>query len=344
LIENKRSYGKHAKGFLGTMKLRAYQPEPEYKPSAEELPFDVGDSSLESPQTTELVGDSSLESPEELAVEVQVEVDVDTDVEDISNEPISDMTEELYWAEVRLAGSIAEVERRRIGIEHEVQEHKAVVAAAEAELSKVQAEHLSLKEQHSAETDRLMLLCRKLVELTQEKKLPTEADLALEDKVEGWRLASTADLLAGVKGLSKKKLALLVEQAPNAGALEDLRALASSEHKQYHEVFPKGIGAGVAAAIEDVLCDHVAEWTKRSQDPARHKLADDLLKELRELVSEWTEADCVPKESDDEHVHAGYTAFNQGMSHTEFLSEDRAKAKQWVTGWVGAERLAKLKP
>jgi len=187
------------------------------------------------------------------------------------------------------------------------------------------------------------VLCRKLVELTVDKKLPTESDLQLEDKVEGWRLASTADLMSGIKGLSKKKLALLVEQAPNAGALEDLRALASSEHKQYHEVFPKGIGAGVAALIEDALCEHVLQWTKRMEDPARHKLADDLLAELRGVVSEWTEADCVPKESDDEHVHAGYTAFNQGMRHSEFLSEDRAMAKQWMTGWVGGERLQHLK-
>jgi hypothetical protein len=312
------------------MKLRAYQPEPEHQPSAEELPFDE-------------VPVPIVEQVAEYEDADDTTVEVDVAVEDISSEPIADMSEELYWAEVRLAGSIAEVERRRIDLEKQIMDHKLVVAESEAETSKIQAAHVNLKDQLTAETDRIMVLCRKLVELTQEKKLPTEADLEIEDKVAGWRLASTADLMSGIKGLSKKKLAALVEQAPNAGALEDLRTVASIEHKQYHEVFPKGIGATVAAAIEDVLCDHVRQWQKRCEDPARHKLADDLLVELRELVSEWTEADCVPKESDDEHVHAGYTAYNQGMSHTEFLSEDRAKAKQWITGWVGGERLAKLK-
>lgn len=65
--------------------------------------------------------------------------------------------------------------------------------------------------------------------------------------------------------------------------------------------------------------------------------------ELRQLVSEWTANDCQPKESDDEHLHAGFTAFGEGLPHSEFLSDDRAKAKQWITGWVSAERLKSLK-
>lgn len=258
------------------------------------------------------------------------------------NTPIDDMSEELYWAEVRLAGSMAAVERERITLEAEIQKHKEAVQKADGKLKKCEAGLHEAKESHKSATERLLGLARKLVEITKEKKLPTEEELVRLEAGpdDGWRLASTVELLtkAKIKGLSNKKIELLAEHAPTLGDLEDLRGLASKECVPYAKKLPKGLGGKVADAIEEVQEEYLREWTQRQGDPARAKLADDLLAECRELVAEWNAADCVPKESDDEHLHAGHTAFCEGIKFTEFLSDDREKAKQWITGWVMAER------
>jgi hypothetical protein len=263
------------------------------------------------------------------------------------NTPIADMSEELYWAEVRLAGSMAEVERSRIELETRIQEYQADVTRAEAQANTERAKLEACKDELKAATDRLLGLARKLVELTQDKKLPTEEELTkLESEdTDGWRLASTVELLtkAKIKGLSQKKIDLLAEHAPTLGHLEDLRGLASKEFVPYQDKLPKGIGASVASAIEDVQEQYLREWTAKRNDPARIKLGDDLLAECRELVSEWNASDCVPKVADSEHLHAGHTAFGQKCKHTEYLSDDRELAKQWITGWVMAERASKLK-
>lgn len=303
------------------MRLKAYIPETG-EPSSAELLFE--DVPLEA-ETVEVVESVELEP-----------VIVD------DNEPIADMSDARYWAEVRIAGSMAEVERQRIDMEGEIDECKGEVTTAEAELNVCRATLNNLREQLSASTDRLLGLARKLVEVSAGKSLPTESDLEIADTQHGWRLAATADLMRGLKGLSKKKLEMLVDYAPTAGHLEDLRGLASSEFMQYHEKLPAGIGVGVAGMIEDRVAEHVRRWMDRLKDPAREKLAKQLLAECRDAMVEWSLKDCEPKESDDEHLHAGFTAFGEGMPPTEFLSDDRAKAKQWITGWVSAERLRAL--
>jgi hypothetical protein len=276
--------------------------------------------------------------------------DLDDDSGDLPwddpNAPIADMSEELYWAEVRLAGSMADVERERIELEATIQKQKEAVQQADGVLKRCEAELYESKESHKSATDRLLALARKLVEITKDKKLPTEEELTqLEAKQDdGWRHKPTVELLSEAKlaGLSKKKIELLAEHAPTLGHLEDLRGLASKECVPYHKKLPKGIGGSVADAIEIAQENYLREWTAKQADPARVKLADDLLAECVSTVAEWQAADCVPKGSDGEHLHAGYTAFREGHPHTAFLSDDHKQAKQWILGWAMAKRMKLL--
>lgn len=264
----------------------------------------------------------------------------DTVASDSSPDP--SISEDLYWAEVKLAGAMADVERKRSDLEDQIEEAKECVSKVQSDLKEQESALSELRGQLKTETDELLGLARKLMRVTSGKQMPADDDSSEENAEDGWRLALTFDLMQGVKGLSKKKLELLVDEAPTAGDLQDLRADASQQHKQYHEVMPKGIGAGVCQVIEDRLLEHVTKWMRQSQDPARSKLAEDLLNELRSVAGDWNAEDCLPKETDDEHVHAGYTAFNEGRLHSEFISDDRSKSRQWMTGWVGAERLKQL--
>lgn len=278
------------------------------------------------------------EQPED--VTIKNATDSATDADD--NSPDQNISDDLYWAEVKLAGAMASVERKRSDLEDQIDEAKEDVSRVQTELKQQESTLNGLREQLKTETDELLGLARKLMRITTGKQLPTDDDPSEENAEDGWRLALTFDLMQGVKGLSKKKLELLVDEAPTAGDLQDLRASASQQHKQYHEVMPKGIGAGVCQVIEDRLLEHVTKWMRQSQDPARAKLAEDLLAELRSVAGDWNADDCLPKDTDDEHVHAGYTAFNEGRSYSEFISDDRSKSRQWMTGWVGAERLKQI--
>lgn len=309
------------------------------------------------PVESETVESETIATDPQIAASVQAEqvdslqtfVDNDSSIDDgdqseelDDDSPDPNISEELYWAEVKLAGAMAEVERKRSELEDQIGEAKDEVAGIQANLNQHEATLHNLREQLKAQTDILLGLARKLMRVTTGKQLPTEEEAKEPSPADGWRFAKTAELMQGIKGLSKTKLERLAEHADTAGDLQDLRATASQKHQQYHEVMPRGIGAGVAQLIEDRLCEHVTQWMRKTQDPARAKLADDLLTELRSVASEWNQDDCLPKESDDEHVHAGYSAFNEGRSYTEFLSDDRSKSRQWMTGWVGAERLKQL--
>lgn len=264
--------------------------------------------------------------------------------EDQEQTPAAD---DLYWAEVKLAGAMSEIERSRAQLEESIEDAKNLVDSASAELSKHETNLSNLKSEHKAKTQELLTLARKLMKLTDGKVLPKDEEEPTEEKTsanDGWRNAITAELLDGIKGLSKKKLDAIVEVAPTVGHLKDMRAVASQEHKKFHEVMPKGIGAGVASKIEDRVTEYIADWERRNDDPDRAQLADDLVAELRELATDWSKADCLPDADDDEHLHAGFSAFGAGKPHTDFLSEDRAKARSWMMGWVGAERLQSIEP
>lgn len=253
----------------------------------------------------------------------------------------SPAADDLYWAEVKLAGAMSEVERARAQLEESIQDAQNLVGVAEAELARHESTLSNLKSEHKSKTQELLTLARKLMKLTDGKTMPRDDDEELEDSEasDGWRDAVTAELLDGVKGLSKKKLDSIVAVAATVGALADLRAEASKSQKTLHAVMPKGIGASVASKIESRLAEYIADWSRRHDDPDRAALADELVAEIRELAIDWEKSDCLPEKGDDEHLHAGFSAYNAGKPHSDFLSEDRAKARSWMTGWVGAERL-----
>lgn len=294
--------------------------------------------------------DDLVEQPSLSLHEEPDESDEDQADEDKTTEATADQAtarevddEDLYWAEVQLAGQMVEVERERVRLEGEIEEAKSIVAACKENLKEEETVLGELRDDFTSETDKLLGLARKLLQVTHGKTLPTGASESVTDNPEdGWRIALTSELMQGVKGLSKKKLEALVDRAATAGDLEDLRGEASLQNKPYHQLMPKGIGAGVCDQIEERLLTHTRKWRQEITDPGRSKLAEDLVSELREIAVEWNADDCRPKETDDEHVHAGYSAFNEGRSHAEFISDDRTKSRQWMTGWVGAERLKQI--
>jgi hypothetical protein len=68
-----------------------------------------------------------------------------------------------------------------------------------------------------------------------------------------WRSVATRDLLEGLKGCGPKKVDAICEIAPTVGALEDLRAQASSAFEPFKSMLPKGCGEELAQAIEDKM-------------------------------------------------------------------------------------------
>lgn len=247
-----------------------------------------------------------------------------------------------FWAELQLMSAMAEIERDRLAIELEiataeevVREHKAALKNSESELSDIRDD---LKEM----TDELLAVARKLVALTEGKTLP--AIVGSENGEDGWRAKKAKALLSGLKGLSEKKMDTLIDVAATVGELEDLRGQASIEGVAFKNVLPKGFGEALAQGIEDRLVEYIAQFRMGQSDPDRIKMASELLDEIREMADSagWTADDCIPGESDDEHLHAGFEAFGEGKPHTAFISEDRQKARQWMIGWVGGERVKQL--
>jgi hypothetical protein len=85
-------------------------------------------------------------------------------------------------------------------------------------------------------------------------------------EADDWRDLSTEKLLEGTKGLGAKKLEAIIELAPTAGQLEDLRGQASMAYKSFKEVLPKGCGESMADEIEKKLEDHIRDWTRNQPD------------------------------------------------------------------------------
>lgn len=74
-----------------------------------------------------------------------------------------------------------------------------------------------------------------------------------------WRSASIEDLqLDQIKGFGKKKRDALYEACPTMGDLEDLRAEASKQHKQFSDVLPDGFGQKLADEIENAIIEWMA--------------------------------------------------------------------------------------
>lgn len=266
--------------------------------------------------------------------------------------------ERLFWEEVRLLGELRENESQRDQLNCELATAKERQRELQTELNNLSMRIPQIEEAVQECCEDTLTYARALWRLkaasdqsSQQpaaiEPLASEQPAALPAPVEEsteWRNLATAELLAGIKGLGKKKLETICELAPTVGHLEDLRGQASREHKQYNEVLPDGCGAGVAQMIEDRLVKHIADWARKQS--AGNPLADELLVSFRQKVASeaWQPSDCTPDSNDTEQTHLGFGAFNEGKPHTALPTQNPELARQWMLGWVCAEVIKHAPP
>lgn len=132
----------------------------------------------------------------------------------------------------------------------------------------------SIKEdlkEHKKEYDAACIRLRRLVRtLTEDLPLfdrpqAAEATTAEEvdpisDDTDSWRAVPIEELrLDQVKSFGAKKREALYALCPTIGALEDLRAEASSQHKQFADVLPDGFGQKITDEIENAVIEWMAK-------------------------------------------------------------------------------------
>jgi len=170
--------------------------------------------------------------------------------------------ESSWWEEIQLLAKISEAIREKHKAESEVNAIKEELKEAK--------ENLKLKTAlcDKIESDLIALIEGKVIPKPPAKPIAvsqeaaTLADQSLADPVdESWRIHSTAEIFAGVKGLGKKKLEALVDLAPTLGALVDLHAEAGLAHKTFKEVLPAGFGEKMCDSIEDAISKFVLRPT-----------------------------------------------------------------------------------
>lgn len=301
------------------------------------------------------VVETSLPAPDGLTTEAQ------------SGSELSKAEQErLFWEEVRLLGTLRESESDRDVVETELITARGRQKELQAELNNLSIKIPQLEQDLEDCCENTLRAAKQLWRLKQPTQAGDSNDVGrnkpsldgavtappseppslpapAEESTE-WRNLLTAELLAGIKGLGKKKLESICELAPTVGHLEDLRGQASREHKQYNEVLPDGCGAGVAQMIEDRLVKHIADCAKRSA--GGNPLADELLNSFRQKVASesWQATDCVPDSNDTEQTHLGFAAFNEGKPHTALPTQNPELARQWMLGWVCAEVIKHAPP
>lgn len=177
-----------------------------------------------------------------------------------------------FWNELEIIGEIAQAERDR--------------QQCQVELDDLTQQRKETKQELDAAVIRLHQATSRLVDHIGDRELPQKptsesADQSDEEST-AWQETPTAELLDGVKGLGKKKLEAIVDLAPTAGKLEELRGQASLEHKPFKDVLPKGCGQNLADAIEDRLVELVAKMDTPS-------VAEQIAEREREQIAEAVE-------------------------------------------------------
>jgi hypothetical protein len=259
--------------------------------------------------------------------------------------------ERLFWEEVRLLGALRESESERDVVETELITARGRQKELQAELNNLSIKIPQLEQDLEDCCENTLRAAKQLWRLKQPgsdqepqpaaiEPPPASEQPALPAPVEEsteWRNLATAELLAGITGLGKKKLDGICELAPTVGHLEDLRGEGSKQFKQFHEMLPKGCGQGIASMIEDRLTLHVRKHSPNAT--GGNPLADELLQAFRQKVASesWQATDCVPDAHDTEQTHLGYAAFNEGKPHSALPTQNPELARQWMLGWVCAE-------
>lgn len=182
-----------------------------------------------------------------------------------------DEDEKRFWAEISTIGKITdcsenieECEKRINELKEEIKVEKEMLKGEQHRLQKLSIELRKIKAGHPLPVDPN---AKKEEEANQAKdsdKVPGDSG-ASDD---AWRAKPTAELLDGLKGLGQKKLDVLVEAAPTAGDLEDLRGEASRACLSFKDKLPSGFGQKIADAIEDRLIEHVAKCAPSAEEQA----------------------------------------------------------------------------
>lgn len=269
-------------------------------------------------------------------------------------EPAAEHDDDRYFAHLDLMAKMAECERER-------REAFTNWESLKSEAKEAKADHDSL-------VTRMQRIAGEIADLLAGKTPPkpepanqsADREQSDDQSDDGWRELPTSDLLAGLKGMGKKKMEAICDAAPTVGHLEDLRGNASRAHKPFKEVLPDGFGDKVAGEIEDRLIDHIGKWSSQapvadSQEPEAPEESEDqprpdveeLVKKTRKeaIDDEWGEDECAQANTDDAvyETSEGFKAFQEGKAYAEIPDYfDASQVEYWVYGWVSAERLKQL--
>lgn len=261
--------------------------------------------------------------------------------------------EDAWWEEIELLGRIAQCERDR------------QLAAAKLDHAKEHAK--DCKKQLEACVIELQELASELIDLSDGKTLVKRAKVTKEPEAtqasvvvqsdNAWRVTPTGELLAGIKGIGAKKLEKLIDAAPTAGALEDLRGQASKDFAPFKDALPAGFGQAAADAIEEKLLDHIAngntpsaaEQVKQNAPAMDETAADEpteIAKQIVELRSEsevWSLNDCDTSNEELEETIEGHNAYHAGFTiETCPFEAWSTEAELWIYGYLCGERAKQI--
>lgn len=268
--------------------------------------------------------------------------------------------DQLFWARVELLSELADADRQRVLDEQRLAEAKARKGLIEQELQELNAKIPTLSTVVIDSRDMVIDAASRIATLLRERRLPDRKldmsnqvpkleakssdegkSLASDTYPEAWRAIPTSVVLDSIVGLGKKKKEKVLEVAPTLGQLEDLRAKASSDFMQFHELLPKGIGENVGDEIDSAMCNHYAEWMRQHAvgAPTSRALAERLYSEIKDLSvqSSWRPSDCELGEGDNEQHHAGFAAYLNKLPFTDMPYSNEVHAKDWIVGWRCAE-------
>jgi hypothetical protein len=180
-----------------------------------------------------------------------------------------DDSDHRFWKELDLLAKITETSDELTSVAEEIESHEQTIKDAKEGIK--QSEDLE-----KGLSIRLRRLAAELSDVRAGRPLPKDPNAETEPEAEpeddnAWRELKTEDLVKGVSGLGGTKLEKLLDVAPTAGQLEDLRAQASLENDEFHKVLPSGIGRSIADQIESRLVDAV---TKHDTPSAEDQLEE----------------------------------------------------------------------
>jgi hypothetical protein len=253
--------------------------------------------------------------------------------------------EDRFWKEVELIGELSRLRSERAEIESDLAAVKAEHAELKDAMSGVKERMSDLEADLKDKTDEFMQVADELCAVASGlvSQLPAKplAEQTEQASDEGWRAYPAVELLKSMKGGKKKEA--IIDLAPTAGDIQDLRIEASKKCMQFAELLPDRCGEKIAQQVEDCLIEFIEKWDKDRNNPQVIIQADELLAEIRAASQQngWTKEDCQPKETDSPSLRAGFAAFNEGRPHTDVVVDDANAAKQWMIGWVGGEFLSK---